>query len=155
MTETHTCSIVPVYVKPQSLNDEKACIGLIAHCPEIGYYDYRIADGDDRVVNRIAAFFPRFGRDQLLRAMGWARHDIELAFSRERTEKNGMAFANLIRPRENVVRYGTPQALLSENPAQDFDQTYADIVGFGHRPRPDKNSARAPSPFPYDSPHLR
>jgi len=128
--QTCACSIVPVYVKPQSLNEERACIGLIAHCPEIGYRAYCIADGDERVVSRIAAFFPRFGRDQILRAMGWARHDIELAFLREQQEGDEKAFANLIRPRENVVRYGSPQALLSENPAKDFDRLYAHVVGF-------------------------
>jgi len=129
MTKNHMCFIVPVYVQPQSLTDEKACIGMIARCPETGYLSQRIADDDERIVSRIVGFFPKFGRAQLLRAMQWARHDIELAFSRERREGGDQAFANLIRPRENIVRYGSPQGLITEDPARDFDRVYRKIVG--------------------------
>jgi len=128
MTE-YACLIVPVYVKPQSMNDEKACIGIIARCSELNYLAYRVAVDDERVIGRIVSFFPSFGREQVVRAMNWAKHDIELAFSRERREGGDAAFANLIRPRENVVRYGASQALISANPAREFDRLYAEIVG--------------------------
>jgi len=75
MTE-YACMIVPVYVKPQSMNDEKACIGIVARCSELGYLAYRIADDEER-----------------------------------------------------VIRYGASQALISANPAQEFDRLYAEIVG--------------------------
>jgi len=128
MTE-YACLIVPVYVRPQSMNDEEACIGVVARCPELGYLAYRIADDDERVIARISAFFPKFGRENVVRAMKWARHDIELAFARERRDGGNAAFDNLVRPRENVVRYGARQALISAAPEQEFDRVYAEIVG--------------------------
>jgi len=134
--DMHMCLVVPVYVKPQSMNDERACIGIVARCPELGYLACRIADDDERIIGRIVNFFPKFGREQVVRAMKWARHDIELAFSRERQEGGSRAFENLIRPRENVVRYGSPQALISEKPAEEFDRVYAEIVGVGRTSSP-------------------
>ena len=118
------CEVVPVYVRPQSMVEEQACFGVIVRCPSAGFYGYRLAQGDEAAIARIVSFFPHYGRSGLDQAMAWAAQDIEYTFDRERKEGGRCAFANLVRPRENVVRYGAPQAVLASDPAAELDDLY-------------------------------
>ena len=128
MTDRLFCEVVPVYVKPQSMVDEQACIGIIVRCPSAGFCGYRLVKGDESAISRIAAFFPRYGRAGLEQALTWAAQDIEYTFDRERNGGDKGAFANLIRPRENVVRYGAPQAVFTSDPAAELDALYRRAV---------------------------
>lgn len=116
----YICQIVPVYVRPQPLTDEKACIGVIVRCPETSFADYRIVEANSASADRIASFFPRFGRENLARAIEGSRHDIAFSLADER--EAGKRFANLIRPRENVVQYGIP-----------LTQVLTDVAGAANR----------------------
>ena len=118
------CEVVPVYVRPQSMVDEQACFGVIVRCPSANFYGYRLAQGDEAAIARIVSFFPRYGRAGLERAMAWAAQDIEYTFDKERNKGDKGAFANLIRRRENVVRYGAPQAVVATDPAAELDDLY-------------------------------
>jgi len=80
----YICEVVPVYVRPQPITDEKAYVGVIVRCPGNGFSDYRLIGEGDPALNRVANFFPRFGRENLLRTLEWSRHDIEFfPFRRE------------------------------------------------------------------------
>ena len=118
------CEVVPVYVRPQSMVDEQACFGVIVRCPSANFYGYRLAKGDETAIARIVSFFPRYGRAGLEQAMTWAAQDIEYTFDKERNKGDRGAFANLIRPRENVVRYGAPQAVVASDPAAELEDLY-------------------------------
>jgi len=120
----YICQVVPVYLRPQPITDEKACIGVIVRCPETSFAAYRIIDSGSAAVDRIANFFPRFGRENLERALAWSRHDIAFSLSAEGSEEAERKFANLIRPRENVIQYGAPQAFASKSPEADVDRIY-------------------------------
>lgn len=124
----YVCIVVPVYVRPQSMVDEQACLGVLVRCPEANVYVCRLATDDEHVKSRILGFFPKFGRANLEQVLAWASHDIAFAFEAERKGDKG-AFANLIRPRENVVRYGEPQALLTSDPMSELDGLYRRAVG--------------------------
>lgn len=125
------CEVVPVYVRPQSMVEEQACFGVIVRCPEAGFYGYRLAQDDEPVIARIASFFQRYGRAGLHQAMTWAAQDIEYTFRAEREKGDKGAFRNLIRPRENVVRYGSPQAYFADDPAAALDDLYRRSVHEG------------------------
>ena len=118
------CEVVPVYVRPQSMVDEQACFGVIVRCPSANFYGYRLAKGDETAIARIVSFFPRYGRAGLEQAMTWAAQDIEYTFDKELNKGDKGAFANLIRPRENVVRYGAPQAVVASDPAAELEDLY-------------------------------
>ena len=120
----HFCEVVPVYMRPQSMVDEQACFGVIVRCPSANFYGYRLAEGDETAIARIVSFFPQCGRAGLERAMAWARQDIEYTFDLERNKGDKGAFANLIRPRENFVRYGAPQAVFATDPVAELDDLY-------------------------------
>lgn len=127
--DRYFCEVVPVYMRPQSMVDEQACFGVIVRCPMANFYGYRLAQGDEEAIARITSFFPRAGRAGLERAMAWAAQDIEYTFGRERDKGDKGAFANLIRPRENLVRYGAPQAVFATDPAAELDDLYRRSVG--------------------------
>lgn len=128
MSYAYICEVVPVFVRPQSMTDEQACFGIIVRCPEAKFLSYRLAADDEPVIARISNFFPDFGRANLERVMTWAANDIEFAFAAERKNGGEEAFANLIRPRENVIRYGAPQVVMTDDLVRETNDLYVRAV---------------------------
>ena len=129
----YDCLVVMVCLRPSPVSPEMACFGIVAKCDSAGFFDYKLAQNDERVIERIAGFFPRYGRDNVLRAMEWAAHDIDFAI---KCEKEGRAaFMNLIRPRENVIRYGSPFIVATDDPALELERHYENLVSLPCFPR--------------------
>ena len=126
MHEKHNCIVVPVILRPDPVSPNAACFGVIVKCDETGYFGFKTAQGDESVVSRIVSFFPKYGRSNFEQAMAWAAHDIEYAIEQEKTSSG--AFNNLIRPRENVIRYGTAQTSKAVDPAAELDRQYEQLV---------------------------
>ena len=126
MVGEYNCIVVPVMLRPDCTSPNTACFGVIVKCDAVGYCGFRIAQGDEDVVSRIVGFFPKYGRTNFERAMAWARHDIEYAIAQEKMRPG--AFANLIRPRENVIRYGAARTSRSSDPAAELDRQYEQLV---------------------------
>ena len=126
MPQRYNCAVVTVCLRPTPVSPESACFGVIVKCDDSGFFDYRLAQGDERVIERIAGFFPRYGRDNLMRTMEWAAHDIDFAIEVEK--KGRAAFQNLIRPRENVIRYGSPFVVATDDPASELERQYESLV---------------------------
>ena len=124
MSDRYICEVYPVYVRPQSMTDEQACIGVIVRCPQIGFRSYRLVTSDEKIVERILNFFPSYGRERLDRALAWAKNDIERAFAIEQDTGDDDAFRNLVRPRENAVRYGALQVVSTDDPDREVDDLY-------------------------------
>ena len=61
----HVCIVVPVYVRPMSIVEEQACLGVLIRCPEAGCYAYRLATDDETVKARVLGFFPNLRRATL------------------------------------------------------------------------------------------
>ena len=126
MTEKHNCVVVPIMLRPDCTSPNTACFGVIVKCDETGYCGFRTVQGDEDAISRIVAFFPKYGRSNFEQALNWTAHDIEYAFAMEK--KNAGAFANLIRPRENVIRYGQPLTSKASDPAAELDRQYEHFV---------------------------
>lgn len=126
MPEKHTCIVVPILLRPDCTSPNTACFGVIVKCDETGYFGYRTAQDDESAIGRIVSFFPKYGRHNFERAMSWAAHDIEYAFKLEETIPG--SFANLIRPRENVIRYGQARTSKAIDPAAELDRQYEQLV---------------------------
>jgi len=124
----YICEVVPVYVRPQPVTDEKACVGLIVRCPDADYAGYRLVGADEAAFDRIVRFFPRFGRENLLRAINWSKSDIEYSISKSGAGNDDERFSNLIRPRENVVQYGAPQISVTTRPQEEASRIYETII---------------------------
>ena len=126
MSERYNCAVVTVCLRPTPVSPELACFGVIVKCDDAGFSGYKLAQDDERAIERIAGFFPRYGRDNLMRAMEWASHDIDYAIDGERNGR--AAFQNLIRPRENVIRYGSPFIVATDDPASELERQYENLV---------------------------
>lgn len=126
MVEKCVCQVVPVLLRPDPVSPNTACFGVVLKCDAVGYQGFKLAQDDEQTISRIVGFFPKYGRANFLQAMKWAATDIAYAFEKEK-ERPG-AFANLIRPRENVVRYGAVRVSLATDPEAELVRQYADCV---------------------------
>jgi len=124
----YICEIVPIYVRPQPVTNEKACAGIIVRCPENGFSAYRLIGAGDLALNRVANFFLRFDWENLLLAPVRHRHNIEFSRSRESREIVERHFANFIRPRENVIQYGAPKILVTPTPDEEANRFFRATV---------------------------
>jgi len=124
----YLCEVVPVYVRPKPIVDEKACVGVVVRCPEADFFDWRLVDQSTPSLDRIANFFPHFGRENLVRALAWAKSDIEYSIAGTSKEIVEKRFANLVRPRENVVQYGAPQVCVTQSPHDEIGRIYQSLV---------------------------
>ena len=126
MPERYNCAVVTVCLRPTPVSPESACFGIVIKCDDTGFFGYKLAHGDERVIERISGFFPRYGRENVVRTMEWAAHDIDFAIEGEK--KGRAAFQNLIRPRENVIRYGSPFVVATDDPASELERQYENLV---------------------------
>ena len=107
MSETcYNCIVVTVSLRPSPISDENACFGVILKCDKAGFFSYRLAQQDEAVISRITNFFPRYGREKLLQIMEWAANDIEFTIE------------------NNIIRYGSPSAVATDDPAAELDRQY-------------------------------
>ena len=124
----YLCSVIPVYLKPRVDVADIAAFGVIVVCDETGYKGFKIAINDEKVTKRLLAFFPEYGCANLMQAYQWAEHDIDFAFSKDKASGTGDALMNLIRPRENVIRYGSARMSMAKDPAVELEKQYALLV---------------------------
>jgi len=124
----YLCEVVPVYVRPKPIVDEKACVGVIVRCSEADFFDWRLVGRTAPSLDRIANFFPHFGRENLVRALAWAESDIGYSCAGSSKEIVEKRFANLVRPRENVIQYGSPQVCVTQSPQDEIERIYQTLV---------------------------
>ncbi len=132
MSEFHNCAVVAVTLRPSPISQENAYLGVVVRCAETGYFGYKLVQDDASAIERIVNFFPRYGRQNLMRAVKWAAHDIDFAIEGERNGR--AAFANLIRPRENVIRYAPPFVVATDDPVAELARQYEMLVSIPGTP---------------------
>ena len=121
MSETcYNCIVVTVSLRPSPISDENACFGVILKCDKAGFFSYRLAQQDEAVISRITNFFPRYGREKLLRVMEWAANDIEFTIESTQTNPVSGSGTNC----ENIIRYGSPSAVTTDDPAAELERQY-------------------------------
>ena len=133
--QPHPCLVIPITFRPYAETGEFACFGVLVHCPETGYIGYRIGEKDRRVTDRINNFFKEIGHDIFKMTLKSAKRDLEQVanapsdlFAHNQTKT---LLDNLIRPRENLIRYGDPMAVMTDNPVAELNRQYALIVERG------------------------
>ena len=133
--QPHPCLVIPITFRPYAETGEFACFGVLVHCPETGYIGYRIGEKDRRVTERINNFFKEIGRDIFRMTVKSAKLDLEQVVNAPSNlfdyQQAKALLENLIRPRENLIRYGAPIAVMTENPAIEVDRQYALLVQRG------------------------
>ena len=126
--KTLNCDIVTVQLKPSVIREDLAVIGVIVRCDETGYSGFRLIDAEGERVKELDLFFRGYGIDNIRQAVAWAEGDIRFAIEREKCPDGKGAFANLIRPRENVVRYGKVRSAIATDPEKLLAEEYGKLV---------------------------
>jgi len=126
------CIVVPVSFRPYPETEEFACVGVILHSPLDNRFCYRLAKASDRAFHRASGFFREIDAAIFKTALKCARLDIEHMITMATEELDPRlrenAFCNLIRPRENIIRYGRPRAVMTDDFEKEAEQQYEKIV---------------------------
>lgn len=128
MSGEFSAILVPVYIRPSTMVREQACIGLFIQSEEHDFFVTRLATNDSAVKERVLAFFKDVSPELFDQALQWAECDISYTFRREKEGDKG-AFHNLVRPRENMVRYGEPMMVTIRDREADVEELYHQCVG--------------------------
>ena len=126
------CQYAIVRFLPYLETGEFANVGIVMLCPDAGFFEFKLL----KHVRRITAFFEeldagiyrRAANDfklELKRIRNWLAHqpqntmDVELARH---------LFAELIRPREAMMRFEGVRVVLADDPPQQFDELFGHYV---------------------------
>ncbi len=123
------CNYSVIRFLPYPETREFVNIGILACCPQIGWMDYVI---EPRKIKRISDFFPeldmrlyRAGRQHLIAELDRFVSEYRLAEITQLElppcqEMLATLFAEIIRPREEIFRFGEPATLLTYDPVKDM-----------------------------------
>lgn len=125
------CRYAIVRFLPYAETQEFANVGIVLVCPETGYFGFKL---EKRRTGRITDFFKELDARVYKNAV--ARFETELEriaaeVSRQRPAPGQLLamFDAFAHPREAIIRFGEPRALLAENPQQALEKAFGHYVG--------------------------
>lgn len=127
------CQYAIVRFLPYLETGEFANVGIVFLCPETGYFDFRMLNK----ARRINAFFEELKVNLYRDAKNGFLKELErIQQFVERTTAHGNLtqslvnniFADLIRPREVMIRFDAVRPLLTDNPNQKLEELFAFYV---------------------------
>lgn len=127
------CRYAVVQFLPFTETGEFANIGVVLACPATGYLGFKL---QTRRWGRVTAFFDEISAStyrHAVRAFGLELERVRLAAANlpdtaRRPDALRQLFANLVHPREALMRFGAPRALLTEAPASAVGQLFEHYV---------------------------
>lgn len=143
MTKQLACHYSVVRFAPYPETDEFVNVGVVLGCPAIGYLDFKRADLRRR--GRVGRFFPELDANIYSAAMNaWADSlkgyrnvptDAQTLNECDR-QRQREVFKAIVHPRESILFYSNPRAILSDDPAATLDEVFGAYVErrFAHVP---------------------
>ncbi|QBG48464.1 DUF3037 domain-containing protein [Verrucomicrobia bacterium S94] len=131
------CNYSVIRFLPYPETGEFANVGILACCPQIGWMDFAV---EVRKTKRITDFFPELdvhmythGRQHLLAELKRLRPEFDSAEFKQlvlpqHQKMIAGIFAEIIRPREELFRFGAPATLLTEDPFKDLEALFDHYV---------------------------
>lgn len=124
------CRYAVVQFIPYAETEEFANVGIVLLCPEAGYFGFRLQTA--RRTRRITAFFERLDRGIYVRALDLfekelqrvAQHLYAEAFPRGDTETARQLFTALTHPREAIIRFSLPRAIMTSSPEKEVEALF-------------------------------
>ena len=130
--QMYACMVVPVVLRPYAETEEFGCVGVLMYCPGLNWYGYRLAKSTELPFQRVCRFFREIDSKIFRDALKCAHKDIEDMIQCATEELDPVirteAFRNLIRPRENFIRYGSPRSVLASDMKSELAHQYEVIV---------------------------
>lgn len=138
------CNYSVIRFLPYPETREFVNVGILACCPQVGWMDYTL---ELRKTKRISDFLPeldmniyRAGRKHLQAELDRFVAETRLAEPAQwqLSHAQGMLatlFTEIIRPREEIFRFGEPATLLTHNPVKDLSTLFNHYVerNFAHK----------------------
>ena len=122
------CRYAIIQFRPFVETEEFANIGVVLACPSTGYFDYRI---QLKQTKRFTDFFRPLPREGFLEAAKYfegSLRNVKAAAHGQPASALRAVFERLVHPRETMIRFSEPRALLTSNPPQELDRLYSRLV---------------------------
>lgn len=126
------CRYAVVQFAPYRETGEFANAGVVLMCPESGYFGFKL---QTRRTKRITDFFDELPRSFYLRAIKAMEDELQRvagvvakAPETARAEYLRQVFDSLIHPREAVVRFSAPRAVMTADPTVELAQQFEHCV---------------------------
>ncbi len=123
------CNYSVIRFLPYPETEEFVNVGILACCPQVGWMDFVV---EGRKTKRISNFFPELdiqtfiaGRHHFVDELNRLAADLRLADTRQwvmPAQRDYVAglFAEMVRPREEIFRFGEVATLLTQDPQKDL-----------------------------------
>lgn len=129
---TLPCRYAIVQFMPYAETGEFANVGAVLFCPAQRYFDFRLTP----LRARITQFFRELETVALREALKGIDNELTRlrtmlgdGLFRVKDEIAPRIFDDLVRPREALVRFGAPRAVLAADPAAKLEELFAHYVG--------------------------
>jgi hypothetical protein len=131
------CNYSVIRFLPYPETGEFVNVGILACCPQVGWMEFVL---EPRKTKRISDFFPeldieiyRAGRQHVATELDRLVAEHRLADPAQCTlpplqQYLAVVFAEIIRPREELFRFGSPATLLTEDPRKDIHALFNHYV---------------------------
>lgn len=124
------CRYAIIRFLPYPETQEFANVGIVLSCPETGYFSFKL---EKRRYSRITAFFSKLDASIYRSAVSLFDTELErvagqMGERRFDREDFGKLFDALVHPREAIIRFGSPRALLTDSAEQALEQLFAYYV---------------------------
>ncbi len=125
------CRYAVVQFAPYRETGEFANAGVVLTCPETGYFDFKL---QTRRTKRITDFF-ELKRSHFVTSVKVIEEELQRvagvmaqAPATNRAEYLRQVFDSLVHPREALVRFSTPRAVMTADPAAELERQFEHYV---------------------------
>lgn len=126
------CQYAVVRFLPYAETGEFANVGVVLACPETGYFGARLLPTNKTA--RITGFFDQLDKRIYREAIAYLRQELERVGKvvEDKCAHEHLlvtqVFAELVRPREALLRFGETRVILADDPAKTLGNLFATLV---------------------------
>lgn len=129
------CNYAVARFLPYPETEEFVNIGVLLHCAETDYLDFRLTNKR----GRITGFFPEIHREMVQATLSAFSEELRMARGEKRSDATqllineslgitGRVFHEVIRPRESLVRFSSPRTAMAQNPQMKLQEIFEEQV---------------------------
>lgn len=122
----HVCNYAILQYLPYREREEFVNIGVVMCCADPCLFDFRM-EGPG-MPDRVKALFPRLGEDVFMRSIAAMHLELDRIEARLEDEKAPqvckLAFQELVRPRESVLRFGEIRTFMADEPGKAVEELF-------------------------------
>jgi len=129
------CNFVPVRLMPYRDVGEFVVVGVVAHCPQTGFFDYRLT----KRRTKVSKFFPELETDVFVESLSALREHLhrfknvaplflDSTGNGWRCDDQMNAFTMLIRQREGLLNFGDPSTRIVDDPTAAINEVFSRLV---------------------------